>query len=225
MSTKKTTIRVVLADDHAVTRVGIRDMLNAAPGMEVVGEAENGDQAQDLVAELRPDAVLLDLVMPGRRAYEVERWVRINYPKTVALILTGHHRERFLAEAINQGVQGYLTKDQGCDQLVEAIRRAVSGECLLTEEQIKRAEHWHQDIWKPWCALSDRERQVLRLMACGLENSAIAEHLMLGIKTVEFHIRHIFSKLGVKSRTQAISWLFTYLPDEVCGDGHADGAS
>ncbi|MFZ6026953.1 MAG: response regulator [Chloroflexota bacterium] len=219
MHTQKNTIRLVLADDHALTRLGIRQALEAAPDIEVVGEAENGDQAQALVAELRPDVVLLDLVMPGRRAYEVEAWVRMNCPETVALILTGHHRERFLAQAVNQGVQGYLTKEQGCDHLIDAIRRAAGGECLLTDEQIELAERWNREVWQPWYALSNRERQVLCLMARGLENSAIANHLEIGAKTVEFHSKHIFVKLGASSRAQATAWLFTYLPEEVQADG------
>jgi DNA-binding NarL/FixJ family response regulator len=157
IDTKKTTIRIVLADDHAVTRLGIRQILEAEPDMEVVADAENGDRAQDLVTELRPNVVLLDLVMPGRNAYEVEEWVRVNCPETVALILTGHHRERFLAQAVNQGVKGYLTKDQGCDQLIEAIRRAVGGECLITDEQIERADRWNREVGQPWNSLTERE--------------------------------------------------------------------
>jgi NarL family two-component system response regulator LiaR len=215
IDTKKATIRIVLADDHAITRVGIRQILEAVPDMKVVGEAENGDQAQELVAELRPDVVLLDLVMPGRRAYEVDEWVRVNCPETVALILTGHHRERFLAQAVNQGVKGYLTKDQGCDQLIAAIRRAVSGECLMTDEQIERADRWNREVGQPWNSLTEREQQMLKLFAGGLDGPKIAGQLKISIKSVEFHATNIYKKLGVASRVQAVAWYCTHRPDEI----------
>ena len=115
------TIRILLADDHAVTRAGIRSALESASDMIVVGEAADGDQAQALTAKLQPDVVLLDLVMPGRRTYQVEEWIRTNDPKTVVLILTGHNRDRFLAQAVSQGVQGYLTKEEDA-QLRRTIR-------------------------------------------------------------------------------------------------------
>ncbi|MFZ6028111.1 MAG: LuxR C-terminal-related transcriptional regulator [Chloroflexota bacterium] len=217
-------IRIVLADDQVVARVGIRQVLETAPEMQVVGEAEDAGQVQALVAALRPDVLLLDLVMAVRSAYEVEAWVRQNYPETVVLILTGNHPDRFLAQAVHQGVQGYLTKDQAGDQLVEALRRAMDGACLITEEQLERAECWTREIGQTWEALSERERQVLRLMARGLENRVIAEHLVIGLKTVEFHIKRIFAKLGVRSRSQAISWLFTHLPEEVYVDDSAESS-
>jgi NarL family two-component system response regulator LiaR len=215
IDTKKTAIRIVLADDHAVTRLGIRQVLEAAPDMEVVGEAENGDQAQDLVAELRPDVVLLDLVMPGCSAFEVEKWVRTNHPETVALILTGHDRQRFLAQAVNQGVQGYLTKDQAEARLLKAIRRAVSGECLITDEQIERADRWNREVGQPWNSLTEREQLVLKLFASGYDGPTIAGQLKISIKSVEFHATHIYEKLGVAARVQAVAWYCTHRPDEI----------
>jgi NarL family two-component system response regulator LiaR len=214
MLSNQTTIRILLADDHAVTRAGVRSVLEAAPDMTVVGEAADGDHAQAMAAELRPDVVLLDLIMPGRRAYQVEEWIRTHYPQTVVLILTGHDRDQFLAQAVTQGVQGYLTKEKDAPQLVEAIRRAVCGECLVTDEQIARADQWNQEVGWPWRSLTDRERQVLVLCAQGMENKAIAEHLGISAKAVEFHAKNVYRKLRVKSRCQAIAWLYTHLPEE-----------
>jgi len=121
------TIRVLIADDHPVTRKGIRTILEEALDIKVVGEAKDGVEAKQMVAKLRPDILLLDLVMPGLRPFEIEKWIRTNYPKTITLILTAHDRDYYLAEAIKAGAVGFLTKEEAPQQLVEAIRRAARG--------------------------------------------------------------------------------------------------
>ncbi len=132
-------IRLVLADDQEITRKGIRAMLSGAPDIEVVGEAKDGNEAQELTARLRPHILLLDLIMPGPRPYEVERWVRANCPETITLILTAHDRDAYLAEMVEAGAAGYLTKEISAQRLIEAIRRAVRGEALFDQTQLARA--------------------------------------------------------------------------------------
>ncbi len=111
MSDSEPIIRLVLADDQEITRAGIRATLSKAPDIEIIGEARDGNEAQQLTAQLRPHILLLDLVMPGPRAYEVERWVRANCPETVTLILTAHDRDAYLTEMVEAGAAGYLTKE------------------------------------------------------------------------------------------------------------------
>ena len=126
------TIRVVLADDHPPTRQGVRAALEGAPDIDVVGEAGDGVEAKKLIVELRPDILLLDLIMPGPKPADIERWVRHNHPETITLILTAHDRDALLAEMAAAGAAGFLTKDEDPPALVAAIRRAAQGEALYT---------------------------------------------------------------------------------------------
>jgi two-component system, NarL family, response regulator LiaR len=209
------TIRVLLADDHQVTREGIRAILEEAPDIEVVGEAKDGVEAQQLVAELCPDVLLLDLVMPGLQPYKVEKWVRINYPETITLVLTAHDRDYYLAKMIEAGVAGFLVKEETRSRIVEAIRCAVRREPLITGEQLVRARRWREEVGERWDNLSEREREVLRLLADGLNNEAIVEALGVTRRTVETHVTSILDKLGVESRLQAVVWLHDHLPDDL----------
>jgi NarL family two-component system response regulator LiaR len=206
MSKRKKTIRVLIADDFPVTRAGIRAILDEAPAMEVVGEAKDGFEAEQMVAELQPDVLLLDLVMPGLKPYEIEKWVRVNYPATTTLVLTAHDRDCFLSKAIEAGVAGYLDKSESLEGLVQAIHRAVQGEVLITGEQLARAIQWQQEVDKRWERLTDRERQVLKLMTLCMSNKNIASQLHISFKTVEFHVSNILRKLGVTSRQEAVLW-------------------
>jgi DNA-binding NarL/FixJ family response regulator/5-methylcytosine-specific restriction endonuclease McrA len=161
MSKPDETTRVLIADDHPATRRGIRAILEEAQDIEVVGEAENGIEAQELVAKLRPDILLLDLVMPGLRPFEVEKWVRTNYPNTVTLILTAHDRDFYLAEAIQAGVSGFIVKEEKPDRLIDAIRRAAQGDILITQKQLDRASSWRGKVGERWESLTQRERHVV----------------------------------------------------------------
>ncbi|MDY7080259.1 MAG: response regulator transcription factor [Chloroflexota bacterium] len=203
-------IRVLLADDHPVTRAGIRAILEEASNIEVVGEAKDGVEAQQLVAELGPDILLLDLVMPGPRPSEVEKWVRTNYPETITLVLTAHDRDCYLAKMIEAGAAGFLTKEEAPQRLVEAIRCAARGDVLITGGQLARANHWREEVGARWESLTERERQVLQLLAEGLDNAAIAEALRVSVNTVRCHISHIYSKLGVADRAEAIVFVLRH---------------
>jgi NarL family two-component system response regulator LiaR len=208
-------IRVLIADDHPATRAGIRALLQEAPDVEVVGEARDGPQARHMAADLRPDVLLLDLVMPGLRPHQIEAWVRANCPGTITLILTAHDRDGYLAQALTAGVSGYLTKDEAGERLVEAIRRAARGEVLVTGEQMARADRWREEVGRRWESLTEREREVLCLVAQGLDNAALAEALGVKVRTVEHHITGILGKLGVASRLEAAVWVRDHLPGEL----------
>lgn len=209
------TIRVVIADDHLSAREGIRTLLQTVPDIVIVGEAQDGTEAQQKVAELRPAILLLDLVMPGLRPMEIERWVREHVPETTVLILTAHDRDHFLAQAVGAGIGGYLTKDIAQADLVAAIRRAARGEVLLTGEQLARARRWSREVGARWESLTEREQEVLRILARGKSNTEIAEALSITVRTVEMHLTNVMGKLAVRSRVEAVVWVRDNLPDDM----------
>jgi DNA-binding NarL/FixJ family response regulator len=200
------TITVLIADDHEVTRKGIRTFLEQTSDIKVVGEAEDGDQIKGLVAQLRPLILLLDLIMPNHSPAELEKWVRMNYPETITLVLTSHDRDAYLSNMIEAGVAGYLDKKLRAGQLICAIRRAARGEFIFEKEQLLRARRWREDVCRKWESLSNRERQVLQVLTEGAENRAIAASLGITVNTVEKHLEKVYKKLGVTSRTEAAHW-------------------
>ncbi|WP_448338405.1 response regulator [Chloroflexus aurantiacus] len=210
MNTPSKIIRVLVADDHPVTRKGIRTILEEAPDIEIIGEARDGVEAKQMVGELRPDVLLLDLVMPGLRPSKIEEWVRTNYPHTVTLVLTAHDRDYFLAKAVNAGAAGYLTKAEAPFSLIEAIRRAARGETLITGEQLTRTLSWHKEVGERWESLTEREHQVFALMVRGQSTQQIAKALTIKECTVETHIGNVLNKLGVASRAEAIAWAWQH---------------
>lgn len=200
-------ISLVIIDDHELTRLGIRQILEQADDIEIIGEASNGDDAITLVEQLHPRVLLLDIQMPGKPASEIERWVRKRYPEVTTLILTGHDRDSYLAEFMKLGVAGYLEKDIEAFSLIASIRRAVSGESLFTSEQFERASKWNATVRNKWESLSPRERQVGTLLAQGLDNQTIANNLGITYRTVSFHIESVLIKLEVETRARAIAWI------------------
>ena len=206
-------IRVLLADDHEVTRRGIRAILESAPDLEVVGEAQDGESALKLVARLQPDVLLLDLKMPGLPSYRVEKKVRQQYPRVVTLILTAHDRDFYLANMMEAGAAGYLSKNERATKLLEAIRRAVRGEVLFTAEQYQRVREWNQQAGQKWENLTNRERQTLKLLVQGMDNAQIADHLHITTRTAAYHVSNLIRKLGVTSRQEAVGWAVRHIPD------------
>ncbi len=216
MATKnKKPISLLLTDDDPITRAGIRAVLSKAADLKIVGEAKNGFEAQQMMGKLRPKILLLDLKMPGLSPAELEKWVRKNYPETVTLVLTAHDRDAYLASMMEAGAAGYMAKGESAERLIGAIRRAAQGEILFDIEQFTRARQWHEAVSEKWSRLTARERQVLKLIAEGMDNKAIAKTLKITSKTAAFHVTHILEKLGVDSRQKAVAWLHAHFSDDL----------
>jgi DNA-binding NarL/FixJ family response regulator len=212
---KSDLITILIADDHHIVRAGIRTILKTSADMRVIGEAENGDAAKKLVAELQPRVLLLDLKMPGLSSAEVEKWVRSHFPNIVTLVLTSHDRDAYLSQMLDAGVSGYMDKNTRGEQLIAAIRRAVSGEMLFSSDQIRRARQWRQQEGIKWQQLTPREREILQYLANGSDNAGISASLNISRKTVAFHITNILKKLQVVSRQEAATWFHKNIPDDL----------
>lgn len=195
-------IRIVIADDHAVVRQGLRMLLSLDPELEIVGEAANGQQALQAAHELHPDVVLMDLMMPVMDGIEAIGRVRKELPETEVVALTSVLEDTTVIGAIRAGAIGYLLKDSGSDELVRAIKAAVNGQVQLSPQA---AAYLMREVRapEPVDELTDRELDVLRLLAAGLSNKEIAYSLTIGEKTVKTHVSNILSKMNVVSRTQA----------------------
>jgi len=200
-------IRVILADDHAVVRKGIRDFLEEAGDIAVVAEAPTGDEALALIREHRPDVAVLDIQMPGRTGLEVTRAVRAEQLPVGVLILTAYDDDPFIMTALQAGANGYVLKSAEPEEIVAAVRAVREGQSAL-DPQIMRKVMAHLTGGPPPGtieALSARELEVLRLAARGFTNKAIAAQLGISDRTVQGHMANIFGKLGVASRTEAVT--------------------
>jgi len=206
MTQRKKIIRILIADDHPPTVQGVRSILDKAPDIEIVGETTDGNQIKRLVADLHPDVLLLDLVMPDFSPMEFEKWVRENYSETITLVLTAHDCDAYLAGMMEAGAAGYLDKKLRAGQLISSIRRAARGEVLFDKEQIERACRWREEVEARWESLSEREREVLQLLTEGKDNKTIAASLEIAGNTIEKHLTNIYKKLDVTSRMEAVLW-------------------
>jgi two-component system, NarL family, response regulator LiaR len=201
-------IRVLLVDDHAVVRKGLKALLDREPGIEVAGEAENGDEAVRAAGRLRPDVILMDLEMPGAGGVEATRQITEQYPGAKVVILTSHAAEEDVFPALKAGAQGYLLKHSAPEDVLRAIHQAQRGETVLhpaiarmvLQELNRPAQPRQQATPDP---LSEREVEVLRLLARGMSNQEIADTLVVGEATVRSHVSSILRKLQLASRTQA----------------------
>ncbi len=195
-------IRILLADDHAVVRRGLRMFLGDEPGFAVVGEAANGAEALELARELRPDVVLMDLVMPVMDGITAIARIRADLPDTEVIALTSVLEDASVVGAVKAGAIGYLLKDTDSDELCRAIRAAAAGQVQLAPAAAARLMREVRAPESPE-PLTDRETDVLRLMAGGKANKEIAVELGISDNTVKTHVGNILAKLGVQSRTQA----------------------
>jgi DNA-binding NarL/FixJ family response regulator len=195
-------IRILIADDHSVVRQGLKMFLALDPELEVIGEAENGAEAVKLAGELQPDVVLMDLLMPVMDGITAIENIRATLPDIEVLAVTSVLEDTAVIRAIRAGAIGYMLKDTQADELCRAIKAAAAGQVQLSPEAASRLLREVRAPESPE-ALTDRETDVLRLLARGLANKEIAQELSIGEKTVKTHVSHILSKLGVASRTQA----------------------
>ena len=198
-------IRVLLADDHAVVRAGLSQLLSGAEGIEVVGTAADGEEALRVATETPVDVVLMDLSMPGVDGVEATRRIRAARPATQVVVLTSFSDRERILQALDAGAIGYLLKDAEPAELLAGIRAAARGESPLAPKAASallaaRAER------RPVEELTGRERDVLELVAAGLPNKLIARRLGISEKTVKTHLTSVFRRIGVDDRTQAAIW-------------------
>ena len=204
-------IRVIIAEDHAVVREGTRQIIERQEDIEVVGEAANGAEAVALVERVNPDVAIVDISMPVMSGIEATEKIKATHPGTAVLILTAYDDDQYIFALLGAGAAGYLLKDVPAAEVVRAIRSVHAGEPVLhpaiarkvlarfaTERQVERPVSSDDGL------LTKRERDILRLAACGMSNALIADRLSVSIRTVQAHLTHIFDKFGVGSRTQAV---------------------
>jgi NarL family two-component system response regulator LiaR len=205
MTSEQSRTRVAIVDDHAMVRSGLAAFLSVSDDFELVGEAENGTQALRVCADAQPDVVLMDLVMPGMDGVATTRAIHERFPHIRVIALTSFPEDRLLQEVLEAGALSYLLKNVGADELARAIRAARAGQSTLAPEAAQALIHRVTAPKAPGHDLSPRERQVLALMAQGLNNPDIAERLVVGRSTVKFHVSSILGKMGVQSRTEAVA--------------------
>ena len=199
-------IRVVVADDHTIVRKGLCALMSGARRIDVIGEAENGREAMKMVENLKPDVLLMDISMPGLNGIEATRQLKKRFPKLKVVILTMHDNEEYIFETLRAGASGYLVKRSAPDELISAIHAVYQGDSFLSPSISKRViEEFVRVGGRPdrdddaFEKLTDREREVLQLIAEGRVNREIAELLHISIKTVESHRAHIMEKLGIRN--------------------------
>jgi two-component system, NarL family, response regulator LiaR len=205
-----TDINIILCEDHLITRQGIRRLLEDEKGLTIVGEAGNGEEVVHMVGELKPDVVIMDIAMPKLNGIEATRQIKLINPRTGVLILSAYDDDEYVFALLKAGAAGYLLKNVSGDDLVQAVKAIHKGEPVLDpliarkvmnyfrlQENVPRSEPETEQ-------LSEREIDIIKLAARGLTNKDIAESLHLSYRTIEGHMRDVFNKLGVGSRTEAV---------------------
>ncbi len=214
-------IRVILADDHAVVRKGIRDFLQEDGDIQVIAEASDGAKVKDLIRDLRPDVAILDIRMPQATGIEVTRWVREQTLPVRVLIITAYDDDPFIMAALEAGADGYVLKTAEADQITDAVRMVHRGEAALAPDVAQKLlTHMREPTQHPLGVepLTDRERDVLQLAAAGMTNRGIGVKLSISDRTVQGHLASIYAKLNVNSRTEAVTKAlhldFIHLPEQ-----------
>jgi DNA-binding NarL/FixJ family response regulator len=204
-------IKLLLVEDHVVVREGTRQLLENERDMEVIGEAGDGEEAVRLAKQLKPDVIIMDVSMPKLSGLEATKQIKEMSPSSIVLILTGYDYDEYIFSLLESGAAGYLLKDVTGDELIQAVRRVYAGEQALHPVVVRKLVDRFKsqaanppDEIHPLSILSEREMEVLKAAAKGNGNKEIADELFISIRTVQAHMRSIFNKLGVGSRSEAI---------------------
>ncbi|MGE5288584.1 MAG: response regulator [Micromonosporaceae bacterium] len=197
-------IRVLVVDDHALHRDGIRQILGQQPGIEVVGEAESAELALALVNQLHPSVVLMDIRLPGMNGIEATRRIRRDHPGTRVLVVTAYDDDEYVLGALEAGASGHLSKAAPGRKLVDAVRAVIAGGTVIEPLALTHLLAGANGTQLPAPQLTERELAVLKLLAEGLHNKQVATRLGISRRTVERHCDNIYAKLGVASRTEAV---------------------
>ena len=203
-------INVLLAEDHVITRQGIRRLIEDEKGVKVIGEASDGEEAVQMVTDMKPDVVIMDIAMPKLNGIEATRQIKLTSPRTAVLILSAYDDDEYVFALLKVGAAGYLLKNISGDELTRAIRAVYKGEPVLDPIVARKVMNYFKlpgkmrGLEKASEHLSNRETDILKLAARGMTNKDIADKLHLSNRTVEGHLRTIFNKLGVGSRTEAV---------------------
>ena len=200
-------IRVLLADDHPLIRAGLRATLEAEPDLDVVGEAGDGEETQQRCRDLHADVLVLDLNMPGPRPTATVAFVQEHCPESHVLVLTAHDDDAYVRGLLAAGVDGYVLKDEAPDALVDAVRSVAHGGTWFSRTVVKALTQQERSPTSAVPALTDRERELLGLLAQGWDNVRIASELYLAEQTVRNYLSRLYGKLGVQTRGEAIIWV------------------
>lgn len=198
-------IRVMVVDDHAVVRSGLKAFLMVFDDLDLVGEASSGQEAIQVAERTQPDVILMDLLMPDMDGAATTKAIRLRWPRTQVVALTSFREDEMVKNALQAGAIGYLLKNVGADELADAIRSAFAGRPTLAPEAAQVLIQASRTPNTPRYDLTDREREVLSLLVKGMSNNEIADHLVVSRSTVKFHVSSILSKMGVSSRTEAVA--------------------
>ncbi|HFI0435952.1 TPA: response regulator [Streptococcus suis] len=203
------TIRVMLVDDHEMVRLGLKSYLNLQPDVEVVAEASDGEEGLAKALEVKPDVVVMDLVMPKMTGVEATLALLKEWPQAQIVILTSYLDNEKIYPVLEAGARGYMLKTSSADEILAAIRKVALGEYAIETEVEKKVEHHkrHPDLHDD---LTAREREILTLLAKGYDNQRIADESFISLKTVKTHVSNILSKLAVSDRTQAVVYAFQH---------------
>ncbi|HVB59741.1 MAG: response regulator transcription factor [Ktedonobacteraceae bacterium] len=207
-----TRIRILLADDHTILRAGLRMMLNAQPDMEVIGEAQDGKQAINATMHLQPDIVLMDITMPDMGGIEATRQIKKIAPEVKVLVLTMHENDEYVFQALRAGASGYILKEAADTELITALHVLRSGQFYLSPsaqsvivgDYLQRVHTGEEK--DSYNNLTEREKEILKLVAEGYTNNQIAERLVISPKTVDTHRTHVMDKLNLHSRAELVKY-------------------
>jgi two-component system response regulator NreC len=205
-------IRVLLADDHTILRAGLKMMLNAQPDIEVIGEAADGRQAIHEAQRLQPDIVLMDITMPDMNGIEATRQIKKHLPDIKVLVLTMHEHDEYIFQALRSGASGYMLKEAADTELITALHVVHSGQFYLspTAQSVMVGDYLQRvrtgEEKDSYSSLTEREREILKLVAEGYTNNQIAERLVISPKTVDTHRTHIMDKLNLHSRAELVKY-------------------